>query len=303
MKKVDLTNKVFGHLTVLKESDVSGEWICQCDCGKITIKKGRYLVSGETKSCGDRIHKGRHLEGQRFGRLVVQKHVGYKNNEKLWECLCDCGNIVNVIGGSLTSGRTKSCGCYNLEKCRERMSALNPYIDLTGQKFGLLTALYIDSTDGRGEKKWMCQCECGKKVIVLSSNLRNGHTQSCGCSRRSHGEMAIEKLLKDNNIPFVIEKTFDSCRFQDTNINARFDFFVNNQYIIEYDGETHYNNTMHGWHTEDKLEETQKRDEFKNNWCLKNNIPLIRIPYTHLKQLKITDLLLETSEFLIKNKE
>lgn len=110
-------------------------------------------------------------------------------------------------------------------------------------------------------------------------------------------------MLKDNNIPFVIEKTFDSYRFQDTNINARFDFFVNNQYIIEYDGETHYKSTMHGWHTEDKLEEIQKRDEFKNNWCLKNNIPLIRIPYTHLKQLKITDLLLETSEFLIKNKE
>ena len=34
-------------------------------------------------------------------------------------------------------------------------------------------------------------------------------------------------------------------------------------------------------------------------WCKDNNIPLIRIPYTHYKELKIEDLLLETSKFKI----
>ena len=132
----------------------------------------------------------------------------------------------------------------------------------------------------------MCQCECGKKVIVLSSNLRNGHTQSCGCSRRSHGEMAIEKLLKDNNIPFVIEKTFDSCRFQDTNINARFDFFVNNQYIIEFDGVQH-DDAANPWYGKNK-----EHDEYKTQWCKEHNIPLIRIPYTKLQTLTIEDLII-----------
>ena len=33
----------------------------------------------------------------------------------MWECLCDCGNIVNVVGSALKSGNTKSCGCYRRE--------------------------------------------------------------------------------------------------------------------------------------------------------------------------------------------
>lgn len=33
----------------------------------------------------------------------------------MWECLCDCGNIVNVAGSALKNGNTKSCGCYKRE--------------------------------------------------------------------------------------------------------------------------------------------------------------------------------------------
>lgn len=43
----------------------------------------------------------------------------------------------------------------------------------------------------------------------------------------------------------------------------------------------------------------QEHDIFKNNWCKENNIPIIRIPYTHLKDLCIEDLLLETSNFVL----
>jgi len=37
----------------------------------------------------------------------------------------------------------------------------------------------------------------------------------------------------------------------------------------------------------------------KNQWCKNNNIPLIRIPYTHLQNLCLEDLQLETSKFII----
>jgi hypothetical protein len=40
----------------------------------------------------------------------------------------------------------------------------------------------------------------------------------------------------EHHIPFEKEKTFDTCRYQNTNAYARFDFFVDNKYIIEYDG-------------------------------------------------------------------
>lgn len=66
------------------------------------------------------------LKGQRFNRLLVIKYLGpYKANmnsepKALWECKCDCEEIVQVVRGSLISGLTQSCGCLNREKARER---------------------------------------------------------------------------------------------------------------------------------------------------------------------------------------
>jgi hypothetical protein len=49
-------------------------------------------------------------------------------------------------------------------------------IDITGQKFGRLTALNIAGKDSRGETIWHCICDCGNEKDVLSSNLRKGLT-------------------------------------------------------------------------------------------------------------------------------
>ena len=60
------------------------------------------------------------------------------------------------------------------------------FIDLTGQVFGCLTALH----PGERSKKitntiWVCLCSCGKLAQVSSGKLKNGHTKSCGCFRRT----------------------------------------------------------------------------------------------------------------------
>jgi hypothetical protein len=56
--------------------------------------------------------------------------------------------------------------------------------NLSGQRFGRLTA--IEPTSERVNKKivWKCACECGAFAFAASSNLINGHTTSCGCVRR-----------------------------------------------------------------------------------------------------------------------
>lgn len=56
---------------------------------------------------------------------------------------------------------------------------------------------------------------------------------------------------------------------------------------------------MGGWNSEKTLKNTQAHDKIKNKWCKENNIPLIRIPYTHLDKISIDDLKLETSKFII----
>lgn len=56
------------------------------------------------------------LTGKKFGRLTVIKLKGKAPNGKyLWDCKCDCGNYVTVKGNSLTTGHTKSCGCFGQE--------------------------------------------------------------------------------------------------------------------------------------------------------------------------------------------
>src|SRR5690554_5249310 len=59
--------------------------------------------------------------GERYGRLVVQRLVGVgKNWVGIWECKCDCGNVVRVQSNNLISGNTKSCGCLNLDAIMAR---------------------------------------------------------------------------------------------------------------------------------------------------------------------------------------
>lgn len=69
--------------------------------------------------------------------------------------------------------------------------------------------------------------------------------------------------------------------------------------MIEFDGKQHCVSNGQ-FFTEEKVQQIQYRDKLKNQWCKNNNIPLIRIPYTHLKSLKLEDLLLETSNFIVK---
>ena len=48
------------------------------------------------------------LNGKRFGSLTVLRY-----RERLWECLCDCGNTTRAPTANLTSGRKRSCGCQS----------------------------------------------------------------------------------------------------------------------------------------------------------------------------------------------
>jgi len=55
-------------------------------------------------------------KGFQYGRLHVLSDAGTSASKKrLWKCLCDCGAEVVVPAGSLATGNTRSCGCYQRE--------------------------------------------------------------------------------------------------------------------------------------------------------------------------------------------
>ena len=88
----------------------------ECDCGKTCIKINSEVISGKVKSCGCalRLEKGPEHDyiGLRFGMLKVIDLFGKIGEAYAWKCLCDCGNMTNVVGYSLSRGHTISCGCY-----------------------------------------------------------------------------------------------------------------------------------------------------------------------------------------------
>ena len=53
-------------------------------------------------------------------------------------------------------------------------------LDLTGQRFGMLTVLAPAENIG-SMTAWRCRCDCGKETVVMTGHLRDGHTTSCGC--------------------------------------------------------------------------------------------------------------------------
>ena len=69
--------------------------------------------------------------------------------------------------------------------------------DLIGERFGILTALEKASFKSPNGKHaiWKCKCDCGKITYVTRSNLKQGHTKSCGCLRKKGAPRTV--TLKD----------------------------------------------------------------------------------------------------------
>ena len=141
--------------------------------------------------------------------------------------------------------------------------------DLTGKRFGMLTALYnIKQKSNNGKYTyyyWHCRCDCGKEKDISTSHLKSGETKSCGCLRdkklaeRSkkynkydlHEDYGIGYTTNDEEFYFDLEdydKIKNYCWYKDksgyivTNVyqekikkNLRMHNLVLNEFIKEVD--------------------------------------------------------------------
>lgn len=60
-------------------------------------------------------------------------------------------------------------------------------VDITGERFGMLTAICSEYSDKHGGRMWLCYCDCGNEKDVSINSLRRGKTTSCGCKKIKHG--------------------------------------------------------------------------------------------------------------------
>ena len=247
------------------------------------------------------------LTGQRFGKLIVQCQTDDfiqpdGNRRAQWLCKCDCGNDKVIARGILlTTGKKKSCGCYISDVLKERNTKNNK--DLSGKKFGMLTVIKegagVVSKEGIHRMSWLCKCDCGEIIDVVTSSLSTGNTLSCGCLQ-SRYEMFVIQYLRENGYKsgrdYVREKKFNGL----IGVNGGklpYDFEIKRadgpNILLECQGQQHFKpvDLFGGW---EQFEIQIAHDKKKKEYALKHNYTFIELPYE-------IDTYEKVAEFLKKN--
>lgn len=134
------------------------------------------------------------ITGQMFGKLTAIKRVGEKHPAR-WLFRCECGNEKEIVGYSVRTGKTKTCGCFFNK-------------DISGKKFGRLTAIKFS----RMQKKiafWLFRCDCGNEKEINKYSVFFGDSKSCGCYLKEVISKTNTKDLTGQKFGFitVIKKT------------------------------------------------------------------------------------------------
>lgn len=214
--------------------------------------------------------------GQRFGKLTLIKDIG--RTEKgliIWECKCDCGNIVQRTTKSLRdSSSCKECLIKNTTESQRK--------NIKGQIFNFLIPLEcVGNVNGNGTR-WICKCTlCGKITEpILINNITTGAVKSCGCLKSS-GETIVRKTLEELNIKYIQEYSFQDLIGDKKPL--RFDFAILNEndeiiYLIECQGEQH-KKAIEYFGGEESYQKLVRYDNLKKEYCQKHSYKILYIPY------------------------
>ena len=199
----------------------------------------------------------------------------YKNSSTPIKVKCNvCNHEWSPIPNQLFS---KGDGCPKcagtIKKTQEQfiseMKELHPTIVVIGN--------YVNN-----RTKVKCYCtECGEYFSSTPHQMLSGGNGCPKCTK-SRGENKIKNWLKENNISYISQHTFDDCK--DSHV-LPFDFYLpNKNTVIEYDGIQHFKKSDF-FGGEQSFNKLQEHDKIKNNYCKKNNITMLRIPYTNFENI------------------
>lgn len=272
----------------------------QCSCGNIFLRTFENFKKG-TGLCKKCIQKNQaekfkftyefvkdYVENiSKSGCLLISKE--YKNNQEILTFQCKCGKEFNTTLVTFMHGNKKhcdDCGRINLSlnKRKTHEQFIEEVYNLVGEEYSVLSK--YNGTDNyiliRHNSK-----ECNYyKYKVTPSKFLNG--RRCPKCYQSNGEKNIRTWLEMNNINYIPQYTFGDCK----NIKPLpFDFAIfdkqNNLIcLIEYQGEQHFR-PVEIFGGEKTFKIIKENDLKKKQYCKDNNITLIEIPYTNLKNIPI----------------
>lgn len=96
---------------------------------------------------------------------------------------------------------------------------MNKPMDIIGKKFNRLTVLELVGTDKYGNTKFLCECDCGNRKVLLGSKVKGGRTKSCGCLHSETARNNTKKHLSSHTKIYNVYAHILSRCFCNTNKN------------------------------------------------------------------------------------
>ena len=256
-------------------------------CGGEFITSLSSIVNGDGNcpACG----KKKSDDSRRFSKSYVEEFINSINGNVLLnpdeyisfnnanlKIRCGkCGNIYTTSFGKYKNENQITC-----PQCSRKQSGINKRLktDQLREKIeSINNNILLNPEDYQNYRvrnlKIKCG-ECGRIFITSLENYQSGKIRCSHCSRsKTEGERLVENYLKKYNIEYVMQMKFEDCRDKRP---LPFDFYLPTLNVcIEFDGQQHFE-PKYG---QEAFEITQKHDQIKNDYCKKNDIKMIRIPY------------------------
>ena len=263
-----------------------------CECGNNFSKLLEDAVYG-TYLCCNECSKKRRGKTSRVAQKTINivKEAGYK----ILSCpelprITDLIEVEDSLGfkGFVTSNKIrghKGMSRFDIRINKKHyIENVNHYAKLNGIECHCIALVE--------EKKYRRQalefeCVCGNHFITSIDSFQNGKIRCESCAKSiSRYEFSFKEYLESMNIEYVYQYSLNQCR---DILPLPFDFYLKEyKCLIEIDGEGHYHlcnfNRISNEQAQITFDITQKHDKIKTQFCLENNIPLLRISYQEFKQ-------------------
>lgn len=209
---------------------------------------------------------------------IIGEYTGSHNYIK---CKCKIHNIewesfaCNILNGSATCPEcalenVRQAEGFSIDDFKSRLSDVVPHIELSGNYINCntTTEFHCDIHDFYFETK--------------PRNLLYGKSTGCPYCSETLGERKMREILvNEKNLNIQLQYIIPECKYERP---LRFDACdIDNMILFEYQGQQHYYPVDFAgkgseW-AEKQFQLTKARDKIKVDYCNKNNIPLIKIPY------------------------
>lgn len=229
----------------------------ECGCKKCNTNKDKLSTSDNVLCKFKEVH----------GLLYDYNKVVYSNMSTKVEIICSLhGSFFQTPNNHIT--KKHICPeCSNIVKSKSLRFNIDELLIrfnlVHDNKFTYDLSNYVNRDSG-------VTIECKKHGIFVQTIQTH---LKCGCPKcnSSKSENIIRKYLDSREIKYIEQFKFKDCKYKRSLL---FDFYIPSLNLcIEYDGEFHYKDIF------GQLEDTVIRDNIKTDYCLLNNIDLLRISY------------------------